>query len=202
MTIRALLFDIGGVLYRNGNALQRRKWEQRLALSKGQLDEIVFTNCVAQRAIVGDAQPAEVWQEVGQYLSLSAQMLTEIQADFWNDGEWNLELFDFIRSIKPNYITGTISDAWLDARQNVKQYVNHEFFDIMIFSAEVGMKKPGPGIYRHTLERLEISAEEAIFIDDRLKNIVGAEWIGMHPIQFTETGQTIKEILFVLQKHK
>jgi putative hydrolase of the HAD superfamily len=202
MTIRAVLFDIGGVLHRNKDARLRRKWEKRLDLPKGQLAEIVFTNAIAHQATVGKAHPEDVWREVGQRLSLSPQMLTEIKADFWIGGEWNLALFDFIRSIKPNYKTGTISDAWLDARQNVKEYINHELFDVMVFSSEVGIMKPEPEIYQHTLSQLEISADESIFIDDRQKNVEGAQRIGMHSILFTKSEQTIIEILGMLQKHK
>jgi len=199
MMIKALLFDIGGVLYRSVAAGPLRKWEQRLGLSKGELAEIVFTNPIAQLATVGQATPAEVWQEVGKLLLLSSENLAAIRADFWNEGEWDTELLDFIRSIKPKTKTGTISDAWLDARQNVKQYVNNENFDVIVFSAEEGIRKPDSEIYQRTLARLGVDPQEAIFVDDRLPNIVGARQIGMHAIQHAKTLRTIEEILHMQQ---
>lgn len=65
MTIRAVIFDIGGVLFRFQDVSQRRRWEMRLGLSEGQLVETVFNNPVARRATVGDATTEEVWVEVG-----------------------------------------------------------------------------------------------------------------------------------------
>jgi len=199
MTIKAVLFDIGGVLYHSVGLRPRRKWEQRLGLSKGQLAEIVFTNPVARRATVGQATPDEVWQEVGKHLSLSADNLTALRADFWRDGEWDLELLGFIRAIKSKTKTGTVSDAWLDARENVKPYINANIFDVIVFSAEEGIKKPDPEIYRRTLARLGVEPDEAIFVDDRFANVAGARQIEMQAIHHVETQPTIEEILYFIQ---
>lgn len=199
MSIKAVLFDIGGVLYRSVDAGPRRKWERRLGLSKSQLVEIIFTNPIAQRATIGQATPDEVWQEVGSLLSLSPEELTALRADFWNDGEWDMELLNFIQDLRSKYKTGTISDAWLDARQNVHHYVNREIFDVIVFSAEEGVMKPDPEIYRRALTRLGVSSQEAIFVDDRVSNIIGARQIGMQTILHVDTSHTIEEILHFLQ---
>lgn len=199
MKIKALLFDIGGVLYRSLRDGPRRKWERQLGLSQGQLADIVFTHPLAMRATIGQATPDEVWQAIGKYFSLSTKDLATLRVDFWNDGEWDTELLDFIRSIKPRIKTGTISDAWLDARQNVNKYVNSELFDVMVFSAEEGVMKPGPEIYHRSLSRLAVDPNEAVFVDDRLPNIAGAQQLGMHAVHHAETQHTIREILNCLQ---
>ena len=46
-----------------------------------------------------------------------------------------------------------------------------EKFSFKTLSAEVGMIKPDPAIYEHTLRGLGVSAAEALFIDDREINI-------------------------------
>ena len=199
MIIKALLFDIGGVLYRSLKGGPRLKWERQLGLSQGQLADIVFTHPLAQRATIGKATPDEVWQAIGTYFSLSTKDLATLRVDFWNDGEWDTELLDFIRSIKPRIKTGTISDAWLDARQNVNKYVNSELFDVIVFSAEEGIMKPDPEIYQRALSRLGVNPWETAFVDDRLPNILGAQRLGMHAIQHVKTALTIKEILRLLQ---
>ena len=202
MTIKALLFDIGGVLSRSLKDGPRRKWERQLGLAQGQLAEVVFTHPLALRATIGQATPDEVWQAIGKHFSLSTKDLTSLRIDFWNDGEWDTELLDFIRSIKPRIKTGTISDAWLGARQNVNKYVNSELFDIIVFSAEEGVMKPDPEIYQRALNRLSVESWETVFIDDRLPNILGARQLGMHAIQHTETCRTIIEILQLLQNQR
>ncbi|MFA5785380.1 MAG: HAD family hydrolase [Actinomycetota bacterium] len=54
------------------------------------------------------------------------------------------------------------------------------FFSAEAFSSEVGVRKPHPRIFQHVLGRLGVSADEAIFVGDRVKDdIVGARRVGM-----------------------
>jgi len=50
MTIRAIFFDIGGVLIHEKNHDKRHEWEVRLGLSQGQLRQVVFATQAAARA--------------------------------------------------------------------------------------------------------------------------------------------------------
>jgi FMN phosphatase YigB (HAD superfamily) len=44
--------------------------------------------------------------------------------------------------------------------------------------------KPDPAIYEHTLKGLDVSAAEALFLDDRIPNVEAARALGIHAIQF------------------
>lgn len=55
-----------------------------------------------------------------------------------------------------------------------------DYFDSMFLSYEMKVCKPNPEIYRMALERDGMLAEETLFIDDGLKNIQGAESVGIH----------------------
>jgi HAD superfamily hydrolase (TIGR01509 family) len=49
-----------------------------------------------------------------------------------------------------------------------------------VFSAEIGVRKPHPAIFRKVLDEIEVSPEEAIFVGDRLRDDVqGAKELGM-----------------------
>jgi FMN phosphatase YigB (HAD superfamily) len=39
-------------------------------------------------------------------------------------------------------------------------------------------------IYEHTLQKLDVRADEALFLDDRLENVEGARAVGMHSLLF------------------
>ncbi|MGZ6733772.1 MAG: HAD family hydrolase [Nocardioides sp.] len=63
--------------------------------------------------------------------------------------------------------------------------------DVVVISGEVGLRKPGPEIYRMTLERLGITdPATAVFIDDAGPNIEGAEAIGMRGLLHTDAATT------------
>jgi putative hydrolase of the HAD superfamily len=58
-----------------------------------------------------------------------------------------------------------------------------ELFDVVVDSSAVGMRKPNPAIYLHTLELLGSAAPgEAVFLDDVESNLVGARAVGLHGI--------------------
>jgi len=55
-----------------------------------------------------------------------------------------------------------------------------ELFDVVVDSSEIGMRKPDPRIYLHTLALLGgIAPERALFLDDFEGNVKGAQAIGM-----------------------
>lgn len=73
-----------------------------------------------------------------------------------------------------------------------------EIFDVVVDSAFVGARKPEPRIYELTLERLGISAEAALFLDDLEANCDGARAVGMRAVWFQSTEQAIEEIEAIL----
>jgi putative hydrolase of the HAD superfamily len=62
-------------------------------------------------------------------------------------------------------------------------------FDHLTWSCELGVVKPDPAIYLHTVKKLNVSPDRALFIDNLQKNIVGAEAIGLHAALFENPQQ-------------
>ena len=62
-------------------------------------------------------------------------------------------------------------------------------FTHLTWSCELLTAKPDPAIYTHTLEKLGVSAHEAIFVDDIPANIAAARALGIDGIQFTSVEQ-------------
>jgi putative hydrolase of the HAD superfamily len=62
-------------------------------------------------------------------------------------------------------------------------------FSPRIFSGNVGMVKPEPGIYALALEALGAAPQDVTFIDDRLENVLAARSAGMRATLFTSPGQ-------------
>jgi len=65
------------------------------------------------------------------------------------------------------------------------------WFEGIIVSGEEKTRKPFDAIYNLTLERFNINAENAIFIDDNLKNIEAANKLGINGIQFESPEQLL-----------
>ena len=61
-----------------------------------------------------------------------------------------------------------------------------ELFDEVVDSSAVGMRKPEPEIFHLTLERLGVTAAEAVLLDDMSVNIAAARGLGLTAIQVGE----------------
>jgi putative hydrolase of the HAD superfamily len=64
----------------------------------------------------------------------------------------------------------------------------HQFwtlFEGAVVSAEVGLMKPDPAIFRHATETFGLAAAETVFLDDIQANVDGARSIGMEARLFT-----------------
>jgi epoxide hydrolase-like predicted phosphatase len=71
-----------------------------------------------------------------------------------------------------------------------------EVFEIVVDSAFVGMRKPEPGIYELTVERLgdDLTARECLFVDDIELNCEAARALGMTAVWFQDSEQAIAEL--------
>jgi putative hydrolase of the HAD superfamily len=68
-----------------------------------------------------------------------------------------------------------------------------EIFDVIVDSAFVGTRKPERRIYDLTLERLGVTAQAALLIDDIEINCHAAREIGIRAVWFQSTPQAIQE---------
>jgi len=194
MAIRAVYFDVGGVLLRTVNPEPRREWERRLGLEPGQLPRIVFENPVALQSTVGQAGEADVWREVGRMLKLSDRQLVELREDFFAGDRWDEDLLAFIRKLRSRIRTGVISNGWLGAQRALAKWVNPGYFDAIVFSGVEQCAKPDEKIYRLALSRLGMAPEEAMFFDDFPENVRGANRIGMQAYLFEGPHPAIEKI--------
>lgn len=77
---------------------------------------------------------------------------------------------------------------------NVKEFGEHwqatfpiaELCEAVIDSSHVGLRKPEPGIYLLTCERMGITPPEAVFVDDNADNVAAARALGMEAVHFRE----------------
>ena len=83
-------------------------------------------------------------------------------------------------------ITNFSADFWPPFRTREDAFFRR-FRDIVV-SGEEKLLKPDPAIYYRALDRFGLKSAEALFIDDRLINVEGAEAVGMQAHLFTGAG--------------
>ena len=99
-------------------------------------------------------------------------------------------MVDAVRSVRAGgLLTGLVSNSWSTAHYDRELLA--ELFDTVVISAEVGLHKPQPEIYRLAAERLAVEPSDSIFVDDLKENCEGAEAVGMTAIRHRGARETI-----------
>jgi putative hydrolase of the HAD superfamily len=117
----------------------------------------------------------------------------------WDTGMWsriNREMTDWLEKVHAaGLTTALLSNMQFDmaahARKNFAWFAH---FDYQILSCEVRLIKPDVAIFRHTVERLGVRPQEALFVDDREANVEAAREVGLHAIQFHSAEQLRGEL--------
>jgi len=198
MSIRAVFFDLGGVIVRTEFQAPRQLLADRLGMEYEDLNRIVFDSETSSKASMGEISSDEHWVSIIQRLKRPVSELVAIRAEFFAGDIVDRTLLNYIRSLRGKYKTGLISNAWGDLRDYIVREKFDDAFDKMIISAEVGAVKPEAKIFQIALEQFEVSPNEAVFVDDFHVNIEGCEKVGMKGIHFKdpETAfQQLKELL-------
>jgi putative hydrolase of the HAD superfamily len=100
-------------------------------------------------------------------------------------GGTTLALLDALRErgIKTGLVSNAFDPGWL-LRRDLDQMGVGERLDAVVFSSEVGKRKPHPSIFQRALDALDVAPEEALFVGDRLyEDVRGARELGMTTVQ-------------------
>ena len=194
MSIRAVFFDLGGVLLRTEFQAPRQQLAERLGMEYDDLVKIVFDGDSHIKATMGEISSDDHWNSIMKRLKRPASELDSIRNEFFAGDILDRTLLDYLRSLRGKYKTGLISNAWGDLRDFIVREKFDDAFDKMIISAEVGAAKPEPKIFQIALEQFEVKPNEAVFVDDFLINIEGCEKVGMKGIHFKDPESTLQQL--------
>ncbi len=138
MILRAVFFDMGGVILRTEYQAPREALAERLNLTYEDLYKIVFESETSRKASVGQISIDEHWAAVTRKLGRPIGEATRIRQDFFAGDILDRELLDYIRTLRPKYKTGLITNGWPDVRGFLQKNKLDERFAVMLVSAEVG----------------------------------------------------------------
>ena len=186
--LKAIIFDVGGVLIRTHSRAGREKWAKRLGLDAGAFEKFVFNGESGRQAQLGQKTTQAHWRWLGDYFGLDESSLAEMQHDFFAGDTLNESLLAYVQRLRQaGYRLGILSNFMDDARHVWTEiYPFIQYFDVLVISAEVGLLKPDPRIYRLAVSRMGVEVEEALFVDDFMENIEGAQQVGLATVHFTD----------------
>ncbi|HMN12225.1 MAG TPA: HAD family phosphatase [Bellilinea sp.] len=194
--IKAVIFDMGGVLIRTVDHTPRLSICDRYGISRKDLEGELFFSRSTEDAEKGLKTDQEHYLTAMANLGIPAEEEKTFTDLFWGGDRMDYDLLDKIADYRKTMKTGLLSNAMKGTRKSIEERFGSiaYAFDYVIFSAEIGMRKPNPEIYHHILELVDAKPEEAIFVDDLLDNVEGANRVGIHGVHFKNPDQAIAEV--------
>ena len=198
MTIRAVYFDLGGVIVRTEFQAPRQHLAERFGMEYDGLIKLVFDSETAIQATLGCISEEQHWDAVTRRLHLPVSEAQTLRDEFFAGDVTDLHLLDFMRGLRKQYKVGLISNAWSGLRPWIVGKKFEDAFDAMIISAEARVAKPDARIYQIALENLGVAPVESVFLDDFPENVAGARAVGMQAIRFSKPDQALAELNQIL----
>jgi putative hydrolase of the HAD superfamily len=205
MTIRAVIFDLGGVVL-GSPPHAFRAYEAERGIEINFLNRMVMRNGRAgawarlERGELDMASfmPAFDAEALADGVTISTLELMERVALASMPRE---SMVNAVRKIREHgYRTAALTNNWKAEDQNSKMALLRGEFDVFVESAIEGVRKPDPRIYEIACERLGVLPSETIFLDDLGPNLKPARAMGMHTIKVDEPEPAIAELERLLGK--
>lgn len=194
--VKAIIFDLGGVLFTNGTAGFVKKITMRCGRDESMVRD-VLDGALGSLYREAKISREEFWRRAIEALGLREKM--ELL-----ESEWiaSYELIEgtkkIVETLARTYKVYFLSD---NVRERVEQLEQkHHFLSLFsggIFSHEVGIRKPDPRLYRMILDLAHTDPTEAIYIDDKPHLLSPAQALGMKTLVFT-TPEQLREDLKTL----
>jgi epoxide hydrolase-like predicted phosphatase len=204
MTIRAVVFDIGGVLEYTPDEAQGRaskKWTVLLGLD----EEALFSGPMLPLwtgGSLGKCTEQDIMNGLREHIGMTPEQIDGLWADIWLDylGSPNTELMTYFSNLRPKYRTAILSNSFVGAREREQAaYGFEDMVEFIIYSHEVGLQKPDPAVFQLLCDRLNLPPAEIVYLDDVDVHVNAARAHGIHAVQFIENSQAIAEIEAILQ---
>ncbi|MEA3338199.1 MAG: HAD-IA family hydrolase [Chloroflexota bacterium] len=184
MAIKAVLFDVGGVLV-GINGL----WEQACQVFQVQDRDVFWQlfNSAALPACRGEESVADCWRGLARQLEITVpeSVLQSLWVDDFIDSvEVSQEVVEIAQALSPRYQIGIISNSMPQHSRILREMGLYRGFDPVLLSDEVGITKDDPRIFDIALEKLGTQAGETVFIDDVERFAATASGRGIHALLF------------------
>jgi putative hydrolase of the HAD superfamily len=197
MDLQAVIFDYGEVLSGPPDAAAHRKLLEISATKEEAFEKAYWTHRLDYDADILNEQTFwhTIARECGTRFSAEqVGLLTEQDALMWMN--LNPAMLAWLPKIKEaGFRLGVLSNMPGGVlRYMLPRFPWLEQFDHLTWSCELGLVKPDPAIYLHTVRKLGVAPDQALFIDNLEKNTAGAEAVGLHAALFADAEQLQRDL--------
>ena len=194
MTIKALFWDIGGVLLTNGwDREQRAQVTANFGLDAAEFTErhkLAAPELELGRMTLAEYMDQTVFYEPRDFTPAEFRAAMEAVSRPFPDS------LALARELSAGVRMYALNNEGRDLNEyRIASCGLQEFLLAFFSSCYLGVLKPSPAIYRLGLSFAGVRPEEAVMIDDRAQNVQAARSVGMHAVQFRDAAGLREELV-------
>ncbi|CDM69358.1 HAD-superfamily hydrolase, subfamily IA,variant 3 [Clostridium bornimense] len=198
--VKAVLFDFDGVLTIDATG----SYSICNYISKNtNIDKDLFQKeyyKYNEKLLYGKINHKDIWSRLCE--NLGQDIPFEILEDSFINTPIDTNMMKVVYRLKEEgYKIAMVTDNKKDRIDSVVNYYKlNEVFDTIIVSAEIGSGKKERDIFIQTIKKLQVEANECVFIDNNDKNLIAPKKMGMKVIYFDDYTRNMDDFLDELFK--
>jgi len=181
--LKVLVLDAMGVIYSVGDDV--RDLLCPFMMEKGVTKDIVETERLYDLASLGKMSASEFFKAIDLDPTLEDEYL---QRYTLTDG-----LIDFLKAINSRgfQVWCLSNDLSRWSRKLRTRFGLEKYFSGFVISGDVGFRKPDRAIFEYLVGQLDVSPDNAVFVDDQPKNLDTAVELGFKTVLFAPAGHNL-----------
>jgi len=206
MSIKTVLFDVGGVLISDSSF---QKAFTTFVSESYELDDFYQSNKryffvyqLLKELETGALDDRQFWSKMTEKIEREPiQTVENFFSEIAPIEERSQSILDLVEKLQQaNIFVGILSNTSKSYSQRLRTLGYYQAFEKIYLSCDIGFWKPDVQAYAYVAKDLNFQPEEILFIDDSKANIEAAEKFGMQTILFdsqksTEIIQTILDLI-------
>ncbi|MBI4176534.1 MAG: HAD family phosphatase [Candidatus Aenigmarchaeota archaeon] len=193
-SIRAIIFDIGGVVVRTDWNKFFRKYVKQSRIPSSRLQRELIENPEWRECYKGKLAEADIWKRLERDSGIGSAIIRQVRTMWKNVFEIDPEVMKIVEALKKHYEVFALTNVGSDSAKFIGDMGVYKAFDDVVLSFEVGMVKPEQEIYHHLLREFKLEPDECVFIDNLEQNLPPAAELGIKTIKF-DSVQQVKRAL-------
>ncbi len=195
--IKGVIFDIGGVIIDVRIKSFLEHFVRQTGLTKEQLYSMIVLGGEWEKFEKGLITDDQLKEKIEQDHGIKPEIM-EKMADDWRKTlrviPGTLEIIKKLRRHGGLKLFALSNVDELTAHECFERFGFFKYFDGVVLSCKVHMRKPETEIYEYVLKKMRLKPEEALFIDNYPVNLPPARELGINTILFTTPGKLKKSL--------
>lgn len=198
MVIKAVVFDLGGVYFKNGTAFAIGKIEKTFGVPNQVIDRFLASEQGKEGKLyrLGKISEKEFWSRAAKCMKLGSSDIQRVREIWHSSYTPNKGMRELVRTVRKKYKVVAFSGSIPERIKYLSQkYGLGKEFDEYIYSFELGLSKRDINSHKEVVKRLGLAPSEFVFVDDQLKLLEVAEKLGIKTILFKNAAELKRDLI-------